>query len=258
MSTSELAKRAARVYGDYLSGGVVARQLGISHTHAYRLLREANVCLPGKFSAEVNARKKKLQGETSKQVALEYGAGASILVLRNKYGVGKQAIFTAVKDNGVSLRNRGNQPKKFSDKEIDRIIFLYTVEKLSQEDIAARLHCSQSHVSHLLLLRGIAKHKATWSGGRTVTGDGYIRIWVDPSDELSCMRQDSGYVLEHRLTMARHLGRPLRQDETVHHIDGNRSNNEISNLQIRNGRHGKGIVLQCADCGSRNLVPAES
>ncbi len=43
---------------------------------------------------------------------------------------------------------------------------------------------------------------------------------------------ESGYVLEHRYLMEQHLGRPLRDDEIVHHKDHNKLNNDISNLEI--------------------------
>lgn len=48
-----------------------------------------------------------------------------------------------------------------------------------------------------------------------------------------------GYVSEHRLVMEQHLGRFLLTNEVVHHKDGNRSNNELNNLQlvINNSEH---------------------
>lgn len=37
---------------------------------------------------------------------------------------------------------------------------------------------------------------------------------------------------EHRLVVEQKIGRPLRSDEIVHHIDGNKRNNSLNNLMI--------------------------
>ncbi len=53
---------------------------------------------------------------------------------------------------------------------------------------------------------------------RIVRSDGYIGIWrgsVEP--EFQSMATKQGYILEHRLIMARLLGRPLDAWEVVHH-----------------------------------------
>lgn len=80
-------------------------------------------------------------------------------------------------------------------------------------------------------------------------------MWIPDDDPLACMRQASGYVLEHRLVMARHLGRPLLPGETVHHVNNDGHDNRLENLQLRIGRHGTGYVLRCLDCGSHRLGP---
>ena len=63
---------------------------------------------------------------------------------------------------------------------------------------------------------------------RYVDSNGYVRV---RDDDGVCGRAGS-LVLEHRLVMAKKIGRPLRPDEFVHHIDGNKSNNDPSNLTI--------------------------
>lgn len=52
--------------------------------------------------------------------------------------------------------------------------------------------------------------------------DGYKRIWLT----------DGSCIKEHVYVMEQHIGRKLEKNECVHHIDGNRSNNDIQNLKL--------------------------
>jgi hypothetical protein len=69
----------------------------------------------------------------------------------------------------------------------------------------------------------------TRSGGGTLS-HGYWKVAV-PRHELWLTRGVK-YELEHRLVMARLLGRPLEREEVVHHLDGDRLNNAPDNLEL--------------------------
>ena len=56
----------------------------------------------------------------------------------------------------------------------------------------------------------------------------YVRC---PEEYLGMARKD-GYVMEHRLIVAQHLGRCLKRSEVVHHIDHDPTNNDAANLML--------------------------
>lgn len=68
-------------------------------------------------------------------------------------------------------------------------------------------------------------------GYRVVDRKGYVRILMrsDP------MANTSGYVFEHRMVMASHLGRVLLSSESIHHVNGNTEDNRLCNLELWSG-----------------------
>ncbi len=77
--------------------------------------------------------------------------------------------------------------------------------------------------------------------GRYLKPSGYIGVRV-PLDTPGA--DADGVMFEHRFVMQTHLGRPLLRSESVHHKDGNKTNNSIDNLELRSGAHGRGIRVE--------------
>jgi len=59
-----------------------------------------------------------------------------------------------------------------------------------------------------------------------------VRLWLAPGDFFYPMADKHGYVREHRLIMAKKLGRCLASWEIVHHKDGVKDHNTDDNLEI--------------------------
>ena len=120
------------------------------------------------------------------------------------------------------------------------------IKKLSEEHknkislankgrIFTKEHKEKLSKSHIGLYSG--KKHPNWKGGKIITSDGYIIIWK-PKHPFS---NKQGYIKEHRLVMEKHLGRYLKPEEVVHHINGIKKDNRIENLKLllNLGKHRK-------------------
>lgn len=184
--------------------------------------------------------------------------------LAAQYGCNFVTIHYLLKRHKITCRSRGGCTGVTTEQEKE--ICSRYLSGDSVEDLRDNFHCSQPVINRILYNNNIPKRSANgakprenhhnWKGGRLPSGD-YIKVLLPRDDELHCMTDRAGYVLEHRLVMAKYLGRPLFKWETVHHKDNLKRHNVITNLQLRIGNHGVGISLKCAACGGINLIPSE-
>lgn len=58
---------------------------------------------------------------------------------------------------------------------------------------------------------------------------GYVFVKCEPGEVKTSRRH---WKQEHRLVMEQHIGRELTSKETVHHINGDRADNRIENLEL--------------------------
>jgi hypothetical protein len=87
------------------------------------------------------------------------------------------------------------------------------------------------------------KRSSHWKGGRILEKTGYVQIWMPEHPNA----KGAGYILEHRLVMSNHLKRPLESFESVHHKNGIKDDNRLSNLELMIKKVHRGIV-ECPHC----------
>lgn len=192
-------------------------------------------------------------------VCEEYLSGETLAAIAKKHGTSAPTVMAALKAAGVERRT-GGVSIFWTEEKIAEACRLY-LGGMSQHGIASLWEVAQTNVSRMLRRGGAIAAKGPqqgadspkWKGGRVKVSGGYIAVRVEEDDaEYGVVGE---YMREHRLVMARHLGRKLTKAETVHHIDGDRHHNDITNLRLRIGPHGKHAAFICLDCGSTNIQP---
>lgn len=125
------------------------------------------------------------------------------------------------------------------------MVSLYA-EHQSTTVVASILRCNPETVRKYLHLEGAPVRKRAgnlrgpahpgWKGGRNLDADGYVLIAClkdQPGARGRGMaRRQTGRILEHRVFAEIELGRYLRPEEVVDHIDGCKLHNDPKNLRV--------------------------
>jgi len=98
----------------------------------------------------------------------------------------------------------------------------------STENVAYRKDSKYQGYCRKCITRYLRKN--TVKTGKWINPDGYVMVSGVYDNPRSSKKNTS--VEEHILVMEKHIGRFLLKTEVVHHIDRNKQNNDISNLQL--------------------------
>lgn len=212
-----------------------------------------SICLVLK-KYDVDTNKKLFSPEEEIRIIKTYNGGQSLSGVAKIVGKGsKYSVREVLVRHNVEVRSSVKKSKNLSESQSQQVLGLYK-QGMSRNKIADSIGLSRHLVGRVLksgidscLEKRYSKHCKR--GGR-ISHLGYVMIRLAEDDPFYCMTNQSGYVFEHRYVMAKIIGRPLKQSETVHHKNGNKEDNLPGNLQLRSKAHGPGQVYKCNCCGS--------
>lgn len=149
--------------------------------------------------------------------------GKPMGMIAREMGISVGSVYNYAKRYGIKSRptHMGFKGKTHSDEVRRRISEVHKGKILSAE---TKMKISESHLQHL---DGVHKE-----GHKKKHRSGYILVYAPDHPKAT----KDGYVFEHRIEMERSIGRILNDDEVVHHLNHNRSDNRIENLKLMKRR----------------------
>ena len=149
-------------------------------------------------------------------LAADYNSGKySIAMLAKKYGVSEGKTYYLLRDSGCTFNRK--RKKETTDEERIHKSVARKGKKLTLE------HRKKISIAHSSLYNGLNGYGHTKSHNC-----GYVLAYAPKHPHA----HRDGYVMLHTVLIERLIGRYLENDEVVHHINHDRSDNRIENLQL--------------------------
>lgn len=156
------------------------------------------------------------------QLKSDYQELSSMLKVAEKYGVSKKLVMNYMNRYGIERNKR----PKWSD-TVGKISSHFK-EGVTTAEVAEATGYSSASVLKAATEVGF-KLTNTYHTGEIITHNGYRMI---PAPAGHPDADSKGYIREHRLIMERKIGRRLKSDEVVHHINHDKLDNSLSNLEL--------------------------
>lgn len=154
-----------------------------------------------------------LTAEQIEAMKAAYLGGLTTHQVAKQLGVSVGAVYNHLKAAGVV--RTGSEQFKYTK-------WHFTEKHVEHCREIGRLYGSQN------IRKAIEANRVHGEGHKKLREDGYIAVYFP--DHPDANRE--GYIMEHRLVMERFLGRRLKKDEVVHHINEIRTDNRIENLAL--------------------------
>lgn len=162
--------------------------------------------------------------------------------LANRFDVSQPTIFRllesrGIKRKGITFFGKGKLPPntRITKKQEKKICIEYRNGKTAKE-LGKKFGFSTSGIMCCLRRNDEPRRRGTdahHKNSRYLHASGYVIVTPKSHERHLNPRKDRNYPMpEHRLVMARHLGRALFKHERVHHKNGNRGDNRLSNLEL--------------------------
>jgi len=149
----------------------------------------------------------------------------SLQKVADKYQVSKRLILNYM--NKYDINRAKRKDTEFQEK---KSIFVELIENgKSTKDICSELSITDGTVYGWCKKLGL-KTNDEFHKGYITTHNGYLAVQAPNHPYCDA----KGYVRKHRLVMEAHLGRILDPSELVHHINENKTDNRIENLELTN------------------------